>query len=118
MYDTRLEMASSWVWDQRRRHRKPGEPVADPFCQQPKDVTEPVEFEVQKVISAVEVYDSVREINRLDTKALPEVAMDLYKSLNPDWIQTMTEERLTSLEQMLRISLTKAYVTGDVDYDR
>lgn len=118
MYDTRLEMAASWLWMRRMANRKLGEPVVDPFCQQPEDVTEPVEREVSRIIEAIDTYDLVRNIVRVDAQALNKVALDLYKSIHPDWTQSISEDNLKYLEENIRISLAKAIVTGDVDYNR
>lgn len=117
MFEGRLEMASTWLWWERMRNRKPGEPVVDPFCQQPKDVTAPVEREVAEVIRSMDVYDSVRDIIRVDMRLIKDHTARLYRGLHPDWEKTMTEEKLKELEGSVMIMLHHVRVEGDSPSD-
>jgi len=117
MYDTRLEMASDWLWRVRQGYRKAGEPVVRPFTQQPEDVTSPIETELSEVIRGMNVYDSVRDIIRVDMRRIREHTVRLYKGLYPDWEQTMTEAKLKELEGSVMMMLHHIKVEGDAPYD-
>lgn len=116
MYATRLEMAADWLWSHRMGRRKLGEPVVDPFCQQPEDVTSPVNAEIAKVIRAVDVYDDVRDILRVDTRRANEVAYKLYKTFHPE-AQIVPDAVLKEVEGAIKIMLHHIRVTGDAPWD-
>lgn len=118
MFDTRLEMASTWLWWQRDENRKDGEPSARPFSQQPKDVTDPINAVVSRVIRAIDVYDETRDVFRVDLKQVnPQVAR-LYQGLYPDWETSMTEDKLKELEGTIKVFLHHIRVEGDVPDER
>lgn len=116
MYDTRLEMAAGWLWDHKRNRRVSGEPVAMAYCYQPEDVTEPMEAELLRVIKAVDTYDSVRDVIRVDMRRVKDVSFKLYKTFNPD-AQYVPDSVLKELEGALKMMLLDLKVTGDVPYD-
>jgi hypothetical protein len=108
--DTRLEMASTWFWWHKQRNRVLGEPVVDPFCQQPADVTEPVTTAVAEVIRSMDVYDSTRDIIRVDLRRVPEVTARLYETFHSG---VPTEKQLNDLEGAVKIMLHHLKVEGD-----
>ncbi len=117
MFDTRLEMAATWLWWERMRTRKLGEPRVDPFEQQPKDVTDPVNAEVAEVIRAMDTYDSVRDIIRVDLHWDRTNTEALYKGLYPDWETSMTEDKLDKLEGTVKVFLHHIRIEGDSPYE-
>lgn len=117
MYDTRLEMASDWLWRVRQGSRKAGEPSVQPFIYQPTDVKAPLHAELSEVIRSTDVYDSVRDIIRIDMRRIREHTVRLYKGLYPDWEQTMTEAKLKELEGSVMMMLHHVRVEGDAPYD-
>jgi hypothetical protein len=110
-------MAATWLWWERQRNRKLGEPVVDPFEQQPPDVTDPVNIEVAEVIRAIDTYDNIRDIIRVDLRQVNTVTAKLYQGLYPDWETSMTQEKLDALEGTVKIMLHHLRVEGDAPYD-
>lgn len=117
MYDTRLEMASGWLWNFRTDRRMSGQPSVRPFGQQPPDVTEPIEAEVTEILRAVDVYDDVRDIIRVDLRQVKALTAKLYQGLYPDWETSMTQEKLDALEGTVKVMLHHLRVEGDAPYD-
>jgi len=117
MYDTRLEMASDWLWDHRKARRSWGEAVTQPFCYQPEDVKDPVHKEVTRIIEAFDVYDDVRQVIRVDMHRVEDVTFKLYKTFNPD-AQYVPDSVLKELEGAIKMMLLDLKVEGDVPYDR
>lgn len=116
MYETRLEMAAGWLWDHRRGLRVSGEPVAMAYCYQPEDVTQPIESELLRVINAVDTYDSVRSVIRVDMRRVKDVTFKLYKTFNPD-AQYVPDSVLKELEGAIKLMLLDLKVEGDIPYD-